>query len=723
MAKQLVSGVDNYVVVGPFFEVANGYKCLSSLTATNDVATLVCSHHDNSTTCTHTSGTCSTTAGDDWGLIDAASGHGSGVFQLKIPAASIPATGGHAKLTIIDEDVHIPVWEEYEIVCANVMDSQRGTDLLDVNQAQYLGTACHAASEAGTGCVEVVRWSGQDVHATTVNGVPVVQLHENGGGGGINAPLNFEDLSIVDTTGLVAVPTTQKVDVETIKTNAVVNGGTVTFPTNATLAKTGDSMLITPGTNAGQLDVTSGVVKANLVQILASALSGTAAQIAAAFVKFFDKASPTGTVNSLPDAVAGANGGLPTTNGTKVSQTVDLTAGQSIAVSGDLSSTMKTSVENAVLDADVSTHHTTSGTAGAKINAAGNAGDPWGTALPGEYSSGEAGYIIGNMSASADPWNVSVPGAYAAGKAGYILGTNLDAKVSDVKTNTDLIADANYGLAKLVRSTTPTNTLSVDANHLVAVPATQKVDVETVKTQAVTCAAGVTVLASVGHAGAPGAANGALTTNGTKVNQTVDLTASQKIDLVDAPNATAVTAFRTEMEKSGTTLATLLARIIGTLDTGTHKPQSGDAYATATNATYGLSALKVILDAIAGYVDTEIATVDTVVDAIRVVTDRLNTALFCYDIENGYYDLSSARVILNKLGAISYSDANNTVLGYFKALLSKAADTPSDIGGTFSAATDSTEAIRDATINADIKKINAKTVTGDGSVGNPWGPA
>ncbi len=71
----------------------------------------------------------------------------------------------------------------------------------------------------------------------------------------------------------------------------------------------------------------------SLVQILGTALTETAGQIAAAFKKFFDKATPTGTINSLPDAVAGANGGLPTTNGTKVSQTVDLTAGQSIACS------------------------------------------------------------------------------------------------------------------------------------------------------------------------------------------------------------------------------------------------------------------------------------------------------------------------------------------------------------------------------------------------------
>lgn len=71
-----------------------------------------------------------------------------------------------------------------------------------------------------------------------------------------------------------------------------------------------------------------------------------------------------------------------------------------------------------------------------------------------------------------------------------------------------LLAHADYGLAKLVRSTTPANTLSVDAAHLVAVPDTQKVDVETIKTRAVTCAAGVTVLASVGTASASTAQTG-----------------------------------------------------------------------------------------------------------------------------------------------------------------------------------------------------------------------
>lgn len=72
----------------------------------------------------------------------------------------------------------------------------------------------------------------------------------------------------------------------------------------------GASVLLSSGTGTGQLDFTSGVVKSSLVQILGTALTETSGQIAAAFKKFFDKGSPTGTINSIPDAVAGATGGL-----------------------------------------------------------------------------------------------------------------------------------------------------------------------------------------------------------------------------------------------------------------------------------------------------------------------------------------------------------------------------------------------------------------------------
>lgn len=59
-------------------------------------------------------------------------------------------------------------------------------------------------------------------------------------------------------------------------------------------------------------------------------------------------------------------------------------------------------------------------------------------------------------------------------------------------------------------------------------------------------------------------------------------------------------------------------------------------------------------------------------------------------------DTDSLEAIRNRLdalmGAITAS-GDNTVLGLFKALLNKAANTPSDVGGTFDPSTDSTEAV------------------------------
>ncbi len=43
--------------------------------------------------------------------------------------------------------------------------------------------------------------------------------------------------------------------------------------------------------------------------------------------------------------------------------------------------------------------HTTSGTFGAAMNAAGSAGDPWATALPGSYAAGSAGYLLSHTPA------------------------------------------------------------------------------------------------------------------------------------------------------------------------------------------------------------------------------------------------------------------------------------------------------------------------------------
>jgi hypothetical protein len=98
--------------------------------------------------------------------------------------------------------------------------------------------------------------------------------------------------------------------------------------TSQTARDIGASVLLSPGTGTGQLDITSGVVKANLVQILATALTETAGYLAAAFKQFFNIASPTSTMNTI----------------TGVTTVTNLT---NAPTAGDLTATMKTSVTTA----------------------------------------------------------------------------------------------------------------------------------------------------------------------------------------------------------------------------------------------------------------------------------------------------------------------------------------------------------------------------------------
>lgn len=69
--------------------------------------------------------------------------------------------------------------------------------------------------------------------------------------------------------------------------------------TAQTARDVGASVLLSAGAGAGQLDFTAGVVKANLAQILGTALTETAGQIAAAFKKFFNIATPASTMDAL----------------------------------------------------------------------------------------------------------------------------------------------------------------------------------------------------------------------------------------------------------------------------------------------------------------------------------------------------------------------------------------------------------------------------------------
>jgi len=100
-----------------------------------------------------------------------------GLYDLELTQANTNFLG-RAKFAIIDTDVMLPYFEDWFVVSANVYDSLMGTDLLDTNTAQILNTACHASTENGTQCVEVIRIDGHDIaaHGTGMEGIPKVDI-------------------------------------------------------------------------------------------------------------------------------------------------------------------------------------------------------------------------------------------------------------------------------------------------------------------------------------------------------------------------------------------------------------------------------------------------------------------------------------------------------------------------------------------------------------------
>lgn len=108
-------------------------------------------------------------------------------------------------------------------------------------------------------------------------------------------------------------------------------------------------------------------------------------------------------------------------------------------------------VASAVWDA-VAADHTAPGTTGEALGAAGSAGDPWGTALPGSYGAGSAGKLIGDLLASGSVDGLDVLEALRVGLAvlagktsGFAsgAGTRTVRAVDDSKDRLVAVQDAN----------------------------------------------------------------------------------------------------------------------------------------------------------------------------------------------------------------------------------------------------------------------------------------
>jgi len=189
------------------------------------------------------------------------------------------------------------------VLAANVFDSLiGGGDILDVSTTQWLGTACSTPTVAGVPNVNVKTWN--DLVTVALPLVPTtagrtLDVSATGEAGldwaNVGSPATALDLS--GTT----IATTQKVDIETIKTNPVVNAGTVTFPTTATLASTTNIMA---GTITTVTNLTNAPTSGDLTATMKTSVT-TAATAATPIA-----ASVTGAVGSVTGNVGGSVGSV-----------------------------------------------------------------------------------------------------------------------------------------------------------------------------------------------------------------------------------------------------------------------------------------------------------------------------------------------------------------------------------------------------------------------------
>lgn len=115
-------------------------------------------------------------------------------------------------------------------------------------------------------------------------------------------------LALTGTT----IAVTQKVDVDTIKTNPVVNAGTITFPTTATLASTTN---ITAGTIATVTNLTNAPGAGDFTATMKTSIGTAVAASAVASVTGNVGGNVTGSVGSVVGAVGSVTGAVGSVTG------------------------------------------------------------------------------------------------------------------------------------------------------------------------------------------------------------------------------------------------------------------------------------------------------------------------------------------------------------------------------------------------------------------------
>lgn len=238
-------------------------------------------------------------------------------------------------------------------------------------------------------------------------------------------------LALTGTT----IASTQKVDIETIKTQTVTAAAGVTVlasvGTAATsTAQTGDAYARLGAPAGASVSADVAAVKTETATIL-SDTNDIQTRLPAALVSGrIDASVGAMAANTLTAAATAADFGAEMataiwTDTTAGDFTVALSVGKSLMNGVSLGTGLTVAAVSGAVGSVTGAVGSVTGLTNATI-----ADQVWDEILSGHVVSGSTGEALGAAGAAGDPWITALPGAYSAGQAGYILGTNLNATVS-----------------------------------------------------------------------------------------------------------------------------------------------------------------------------------------------------------------------------------------------------------------------------------------------------
>jgi hypothetical protein len=161
--RYLKTNTATKITVGPFLDVTDGITPEVSLTVTGCHLTLMV---DNAGTPTLALDADATASGGNNDMAHITNDD-AGMYSLELTAAQLNYLGG-AILTIIDTDVHLPVFHELTILPANVYDSMiAGSDALQVHANEITNGLITAAAIAD-GAIDAATFAAGAINAAAI---------------------------------------------------------------------------------------------------------------------------------------------------------------------------------------------------------------------------------------------------------------------------------------------------------------------------------------------------------------------------------------------------------------------------------------------------------------------------------------------------------------------------------------------------------------------------